>query len=48
MEGKGILYYNDGERYEGEFLNDKKDGKGILYYKDGRTKEEIWKNNILI
>ena len=31
-EGKGILYWNDGDRYEGEWRNDKKEGKGIYYF----------------
>ena len=30
-EGKGIMYWNDGDRYEGEWKNDKKEGKGIYY-----------------
>ena len=34
-EGKGIMYYNDGDRYEGEWRNDKKEGKGIYYYHSG-------------
>ena len=29
MEGKGIYYYNNGDRYEGDFKNDKREGKGI-------------------
>jgi len=31
-EGKGIEYYNDGDRYEGDFRNGKKEGKGIYYF----------------
>ena len=34
-EGKGILYWNDGDRYEGDWKNDNKEGKGIYYYKSG-------------
>ena len=34
-EGKGIVYYNDGNRYEGDFRNDKAEGKGIMYYHNG-------------
>ena len=26
------MYWNDGDRYEGDFRNDKKEGKGIYYY----------------
>ena len=35
MEGKGIYYYNDGDRYEGEFKNNRREGKGIYYYVNG-------------
>ena len=34
-EGKGIVYYNDGDRYEGEWKNSKKEGKGIYYWNNG-------------
>ena len=34
-EGKGIMYWNDGDRYEGEWKNDKKEGKGIIYWNNG-------------
>jgi hypothetical protein len=30
-EGKGILYYINEDKYEGEFKGDFKHGKGILY-----------------
>ena len=26
-EGKGIMYYNNGDKYEGDFINDKREGK---------------------
>jgi hypothetical protein len=35
-EGKGIMYYNCGDKYEGEYKNDEKDGKGI-YISKGYT-----------
>ena len=34
-EGRGIYYYNDGDRYEGEWKNDNMEGKGIFSYKNG-------------
>ena len=43
-EGKGIYYYNDGERYEGDW---KKEGKGIYYFKNGNRFEGEFKNNNL-
>ena len=35
MEGKGIFYHKNGDRYEGEFKYWLRDGNGILYYKNG-------------
>ena len=44
-EGKGIYYYNGGDRYEGEWKNDKKEGKGIYYYNGGDIYEGDFKND---
>ena len=30
------MHYNNGDRYEGDFKNDKFEGKGIYYWDDGR------------
>ena len=43
-EGKGIDYYNDGNRYEGEYKNNKKEGKGIYYWINGNRYEGDYKN----
>ena len=45
IDGKGILYYNNGNKYEGNWKNDKKEGKGILYYNNGNKYEGNWKND---
>ena len=37
-EGKGKLFYDNGEYYIGDFLNDKRNGKGIIYHKDDSFK----------
>ena len=39
-EGKGIYYWNNGDRYEGEWKNGKMEGKGIYYYNN-----EPWKGD---
>ena len=31
-EGKGILYFNNGAKYEGDWRNNVPEGKGILYF----------------
>ena len=43
-EGKGIMYYNSGNKYEGDFRNGKREGKGIYYYNDGDRYEGDFKN----
>ena len=45
-EGKGIVYFNDGDRYNGEFINDKAEGKGIYYYKNDDRYEGDFKNGL--
>ena len=34
------MYYNNGNKYEGDFKNDKFEGKGIYYYNN-----EPWKDD---
>ena len=36
MEGYGIFYFNNGNRYDGEGKNSKKDGKARFYFNDGK------------
>ena len=35
MQGKGVLVAADGSRYEGDFVDDKREGKGELTWPDG-------------
>ena len=30
-----MFYFSNGNRYEGNFKNDKREGEGILYYNNG-------------
>ena len=43
--GFGVMYYYNGDRFEGEFKNNRQDGKGIMYYNNGEIKEGFWKGN---
>jgi len=36
------MEYADGDRYEGEWKDEKKHGYGKYTYADGRTKEGMW------
>ena len=42
MHGYGIYLYSDGNRYDGRYVEDKKDGYGIYYWIDGRVYEGWW------
>jgi len=41
---KGIFYFNNGNRYEGDFKDGKAEGKGIYYYNNGSRYEGDLKN----
>ena len=44
MEGYGVFKWEDGKRYEGEYIADKKEGWGVFFWPDGRKYEGYWKN----
>ena len=44
MSGKGIAIYANGDRYEGYFLNGKREGKGVMTFQDGKIIDAIWKD----
>ena len=43
------MYYNNGDKYEGDFRNGKKEGNGIFYYNREPFKRDIyegeWRND---
>ncbi len=45
--GQGTYYYANGNRYEGQFVNEKKHGHGIIYYANGTKENVIFDNDIL-
>lgn len=44
MDGKGTYIWADGRKYEGEYINDKKDGYGVYTWADGRKYQGYWAN----
>ena len=44
MSGKGVATYANGDRYEGYFLNCKREGKGVMTFQDGKIIDAIWKD----
>lgn len=47
MQGKGILWMNDGRRFVGEFENDLVHGNGTIYYKNGNRFVGTWNHGTL-
>ena len=43
MNGKGIMTYIDGAKYEGEFVNGKREGKGNYYWNSNKYYKGSWK-----
>ena len=44
MHGRGSYIWADGRKYEGEYVNDKKDGYGVYTWADGRKYQGFWAN----
>lgn len=42
MNGRGIFTWADGRRYEGDYIDDKKQGLGVFLWPDGRKYEGEW------
>ena len=49
MHGKGTYFYSNGDKYEGEWREDKRHGKGMVTYSgpDGAISEK-YEGNILV
>jgi len=39
--GKGTFYYLNGDRYEGDWVDDVEHGEGVIYYHNGTMRKEI-------
>ena len=44
MNGKGTFVWSDGRKYEGQYVNEKKEGYGQFSWPDGRCYMGNWKN----
>ena len=44
MEKLLQMNINNGDRYEGDYKNGKREGKGIYYYKNGDREMGDWKD----
>lgn len=46
MHGKGILKYENGDEYEGDFKYNKKDGEGVFKYKQSSNNFNLIRGDI--
>lgn len=45
MDGKGVMNWPNGERFEGDFKMGKISGKGTKYYNNGNKYTGEWAND---
>jgi hypothetical protein len=45
MHGQGTYKYKNGDKYVGQWVEDKKQGKGRFFYHDGEFYDGEWDNN---
>ena len=46
MHGEGVFTFNDGRKYIGMYVNDKKHGRGIYFWSDGRKYDGEWHEGV--
>ena len=44
MHGQGNYTWKNGDKYVGQWKNDKRHGKGTKTYKNGKIERGIWEN----
>lgn len=44
MHGYGVFVWEDGRKYEGSYVDDKKEGRGKFTWPDGRIYDGEWKD----
>ena len=47
-EGFGVLVYQNGDKYEGEFKNNMFNGNGEMTKKDGTVEKGLFKNHVFV
>ena len=43
--GKGVFIWNDGEKYDGEYVCGRKEGKGVYTWSGGKKYDGQWKDD---
>lgn len=47
-EGKGIIYFSNGDYFEGMFHRDAVTGPGVFHSHNGNVFKGVWKTNKLV
>ncbi len=47
IHGRGTYIWADGQRYDGDWANDRRHGQGVLYYPTGDQVHGNWANGRL-
>lgn len=42
----GVYYYISGEKFDGQWLNDKKHGHGVFYFSEQERYDGEWENDL--
>ena len=40
----GVLIFNNGGKYDGQWVNSRAEGRGVCIYEDGSKYDGLWKN----
>ena len=48
LSGQGTAMYANGDKYEGAFMDYKRNGQGTYTYADGTVETGIWKDDELL
>ncbi len=43
--GKGVMYYKNGDKYDGNWKDDERAGHGMMFYKSGSKYDGEWENH---
>lgn len=46
MHGNGVFTWQDGKKYEGGYVDDKKEGWGVFIWPNGKRYEGNWANGM--
>jgi len=46
MHGRGVFEWLDKRKYDGEYIEEKKEGFGVFYWPDGKIYKGYWKDGV--